>query len=120
MKRPPTVLALPFPPSVNAMWRYGRERVYKSKSYAAWIEAADAAMMTTRPKPKPVHGHFTIDLSLPATKRGRSDVDNRLKAILDWLQRVELIDNDRFCDEAAVSWADTTECRVTISPAKDA
>ena len=117
-----TILALPFPPSVNAMWRYGRERVYKSKSYAAWIVEADAALMADHPKPKKVRGHFTIDISFPRKRRGRSDVDNRVKAVLDWLQRVELIDNDSLCDGVEASWVDTIddECIVAILPAKKA
>ena len=32
------------------------------------------------------------------------DLDNGIKALMDWLQRVELIEDDRFCDRILAQW----------------
>jgi hypothetical protein len=33
-----------------------------------------------------------------------SDLSNRIKALEDWLQRVELIENDKYCERLVAEW----------------
>lgn len=98
---------LPFPPSVNRIWRSrtganGKPAYYLDKRYATWKRVCDNTLMATRPRPQ-VRGHFTASITLSDTKR-RGDADNRAKAILDWLQSAGVIENDSLADAVSIGW----------------
>ena len=63
-----------------------------------------------------IRGPFELDMVLDETRRGRSDLDNRgLKVVLDWLQRVEIIDNDALAEKITLRWGEAPEgARVQI------
>ena len=42
MSAAPIILDLPFPISVNRIWRWGRRRVFRGNEYLAWIQQAQA------------------------------------------------------------------------------
>ena len=98
---------LPRPPSLNRLWTYGRRRVFKSKRYTAWIKQADKHLMIA-PKRKGVKGKFKITMFISG-KRKDSDLDNFWKATLDWLQGVNLIENDCLCVEQHAYLVDKSE-----------
>lgn len=108
-------LQLPFPPSTNAIWRAGFKRVYRSDTYVNWISQADAAYyhQYSRKRPQKL-GNFTILIVLDATRRGRSDGDNRIKALLDFVQRVGFVADDRGCDGGSWRWGEADGCHITI------
>ena len=67
-----------------------------SPEYRAWIKEADGLIMSMggmRGR-KTIYGHFTALLQI---KRHRinSDLDNRIKAVLDYAQRIGLVVNDQ-------------------------
>jgi crossover junction endodeoxyribonuclease RusA len=111
-------LNLPMPPSVNSIWRTGRNRrtgksvTYLDKKYTAWIVEADAMLLAQKPLPK-ITGHFTAILTLDQNRR-RGDADNRVKGVLDLLQRVGIIENDRFADRITVQWGEADGCSVQL------
>ena len=96
---------LPLPPSVNTIWRHVRGRVIRSVVYRDWITRADAVLMAspsawrgrTIMGPCEVHLMFNVE-------SGIGDGDNRIKAILDYCQRVELIDNDKLIMRGTWEW----------------
>lgn len=103
-------IALPYPPSLNRLWRHvrGRAKPYLAPRYQTWKRAADNEYMLHKREWKPVAGHFSAAVTLDE-KRRRGDVDNRIKVVLDWLQRVELIENDKFCDAITIRWGHAPE-----------
>jgi Holliday junction resolvase RusA-like endonuclease len=116
------VIDLPFPPSVNRIWRNtsgARGHVYLSAEYRAWIKQANMAVIVngTWRKRTPMPGEFRALILLSRAERA-GDVDNRIKAVLDWAQRSELIRDDRLCEEITARWAATTEaphgCRLIL------
>jgi len=113
------VIELPFPPSVNSIWRMGRARtgksyMYLTPLYARWKLQADKVMLGKMPKP--VRGHFEVWITLDEDQR-RGDADNYNKAVLDWLQRVELVDNDKLSDNVHVGWGKAAlGCTVLVLP----
>ena len=117
----PTVLHLPFPPSVNRIWRISmkgkRPSVYLDKKYEAWKRECDGLLMAMRPRPR-VPGHFSAVIHLDERRRRtNTDADNRIKPVLDWLQRAGVIDNDALADDVTAYWADTTDgCTVALFP----
>jgi crossover junction endodeoxyribonuclease RusA len=124
---PELVVDLPYPPSVNRLWRSTaaeKNRVYLSPSYVKWKGAADALLFADRNwhRKGKITGAFHIDISLCPTSQGhpRGDLDNRIKAVLDYLQRVEIIANDKNCQRLLAEWVDLSRaphgCRVALRP----
>lgn len=101
-------ISLPFPPSSNNLFFNRRGGRTKTPEYNAWIAEADAMFMQQRAEKTvgtPIDGHFIATIALDQLKRRHnSDVDNRIKACLDFLQRVELIKNDSLCDKLDIAW----------------
>lgn len=98
-------LSLPFPPSQNNLWRGASKGHYLSDAYKKWRDAADVAFQQQRRHVgTPIKGHFTYHIVLDEKKRANRDGDNFSKAVLDHLQRLELIENDKLADAGSWSW----------------
>jgi len=108
---------LPFPPSINRLWRVFGKRLIKSEEYKAWIKSAHSFLMYTGGHKKQLKGHFTYHVYLDENERGRTkDGDNfSSKAVLDLLQSVEVIENDNLADGGAWDWGEAPHgCRVVL------
>jgi Holliday junction resolvase RusA-like endonuclease len=112
------VVALPYPPSVNRIWRNARRSIRRSDEYTAWVKAADQLMLANggmRGR-QTIHGHFT---ALVEIKRHsiNSDLDNRIKVVLDYAQRIGLVSNDKNLFEITARWSSdaVTGCKLTIA-----
>lgn len=101
-----TIINLPMPPSTNRIWRYSRVtgKAHISERYKVWKRVADKLYLANKRKWKPVRGHFKANVVIDISNRGKTDIDSRVKALLDWLQRVELIENDSLCDGLHIDW----------------
>lgn len=109
-------LALPAPPSVN---RFMRRLGNKSPEVVKWSQQCDKHILMTRPRPTRVHGHFVCTIMWDGDGAGYIDIDNRIKPLLDYLQRVELIDDDKLCWRLHVGWgAAPLGCVVHVQPTK--
>jgi Holliday junction resolvase RusA-like endonuclease len=116
-KRKPIVLTLPYPISVNAMFGQapGRQR-FLTKEYADWRERATAALHRQKP------GRLTgpVILTLTVEDRGRSDIDNLNKGVLDLLVKERVIEDDRrqIVRSVCTSWGSSGNdgVRVEITP----
>lgn len=105
-------LHLPRPTSVNRGIKYLGN---KSPGTVRWFTQCNRHIMMMRPKPKPVHGEFTIDVMIDKSWKRKVDLDNMIKRLLDYLERVELIDNDKLCDDIHMHWgAAHGGCVVTV------
>jgi crossover junction endodeoxyribonuclease RusA len=113
-------LDLPFPPSTNRLWRHCRGRVVLNPEYRAWIKKTDDFLIYQKVKPAKVKvsGPFVAEIVLDENERKRGgDCDNRVKAVLDYAQRVEIINNDRLAKKVSVEWGCAPHgCRLTIRP----
>ena len=116
-----TVLDLPFPPSVNRIWRMrkGGGKPYLDTRYQTWKRVADNLYLANKRNWLPVKGNFRATITLDIAHRGRTDLDNRIKALLDWLQRAKIIENDSLCDGLNVKWGRAPDgCRVELRPTR--
>ncbi len=94
---------LPWPPSVNIIWRRGRGRTYRNPKYMAWITEAGWVVKSMRPKPEMIVGPFSATITLiPPNRRG--DMDNRIKVLLDFAQHMRLVENDKLCRDIRVQY----------------
>lgn len=118
------VLELPWPPSVNDAnvvgknRRTGKPQLYPSKDKAKFIEDADKLFLLQKRNVGFVKGEFTYHITLNEQMRGPTmDGDNRGKYVLDFLQRVGLIENDKFAHGGSWSWgACEYGCRIIVKP----
>lgn len=119
-----TVIDLPLPPSVNGIWRSrrghgGKPVFFLAPRYQTWKRAADNFFMAQKRIAKPVAGEFIATITLNEKKlRKGSDIDNRVKAAMDWLQRSGLIENDKLARKLTVGFGVAPEgCRITLKAA---
>jgi len=115
----PVTFTLPAPPSVNAIYRNvrGKGRV-RTKLYDDFLSFATASIR--RQEVEPVKGNVVVLAGLERTS-ALSDLDNRLKAMLDVIVKAELIEDDRFVTAIAAAWLPRRKncdalCHVTIFP----
>jgi crossover junction endodeoxyribonuclease RusA len=93
------------PPSVNAIWRHGKNgRTYRTRDYMAWQNGEG---WNVAPQLRGQH-KFTGPVYITAAmKRPRSnaDLDNRAKGILDLLQHVGAIADDKHVMGLNLFWS---------------
>jgi crossover junction endodeoxyribonuclease RusA len=111
------ILDLPYPPSVNTIWRRSHGGMTLSPEYKRWLDAADSLIYMgggTRKLGKIV-GDFEAFLTLDKHHPRPGDLDNRIKATLDFAQRIEVITNDKFCQKLTVERGQAPEgCRLVL------
>jgi Holliday junction resolvase RusA-like endonuclease len=110
---PSFVLNLPLPPSVN---RFAARLGNSSPVVLRWIRQCDRYVMALRPRPQ-FKGEFEAQVTWNIDYFGKGDIDNCLKPLLDYLQRVTIIENDRLCRRLVVDWGPLElGCRVAVRP----
>ena len=86
---------VPFPPSVNHLYKRGRRGVYIDKKGQAWFQEAILAIQTTRGfRRSKFKGRLLIEVWLVPPSAHKYDLDNRLKALFDSIQQSGLIQDD--------------------------
>ena len=103
-------------PSVNHMFGQapGRKR-FKTSQYANWIKAATYTLRAA----KPLKFFGTVEIEITYPDRGRFDLTNRDKDILDLLVSEGVIVNDsrKYVRRVVLSWGDIENIRVVIAEA---
>lgn len=105
MSFPIVIESIHKPPSLNNMFTNiaGRGRI-KTQRYREWCAAAgwDANGKGT------CSGPFSLVLVLSAaSRRANSDLDNRIKPVLDLLVTHGIVDDDKRCEAIHASWGST-------------
>lgn len=111
------IYRLPFPVSVNAMYRnvHGRGRV-KSRTYLAWVKEAE--LVLARQRPRPFIGLAMLDIRIDSSRRG--DCSNYIKGVEDFLVSSGILQDDqkKYVRSVSIAWADVKGCEVRLSPAE--
>lgn len=100
-------LVLPFPPSINALYRAVGGRSILSETYRTWKREAGLCVLAQRPGK--MLGKVSVTVELCAPDKRRRDADNAgTKAVLDLLvaQRIVEADDSRFVREITARWVD--------------
>lgn len=96
-------VTIPFPPSVNNLFSNKKSGGrFSSPTYKAWKEAAGWSIKSGRPYK--ITGHFTATLVADRKDRRRRDLDNALKACLDLLVALDLIEDDSLAEHVEIGW----------------
>lgn len=117
---------LPFPPSVNGLFRNvtvgpgivkpGRA---KTSHYKQWIGLAQGNILEQGRKR--IHGFVSVSVALVRPDKRKRDLDNAgMKAILDLLVSMQVIDDDSLVQRISLQWAEAgPPCSVIIQQAEE-
>jgi Holliday junction resolvase RusA-like endonuclease len=116
----PITIDLPVPPSVNRTrkvdWR-------SCKAKTAWTKSADALVLAAKCRqisPIILAKHKTFELLITLSEHHtKIDLDNGIKWLIDYLRRIELIEDDgpKHLRRLTVEWGLAPEgARVTVTP----
>lgn len=103
------------PPSTNNLFLNVAHGRIRSQKYDTWLQEAHVDYMRQRPKKVSGPVHITMEFQEPKRK---SDLDNRLKAPLDFLVKAGVIeaDDQTIVRSISAKWSDEVEgVRVTVS-----
>lgn len=111
-------IELPFPPSVNSIWRSNRGRVHKSEKYEKWLQSAGWTLKSQ--KVKPVFGPFIMEIVACRPDKRRRDLDNLTKVLSDLLTTHGIIKDDCLACEIHSKWLGFgPNVYVTVHPADE-
>ena len=88
-----TIVKLPYPPSMNSYWRNFRGNTVLSKAGREY-KTAVAECVVAQEIPKFGTKRLEVTLFLYPRSKVVTDLDNRLKAVLDGLEEAGVYDND--------------------------
>lgn len=101
-------LELPYPPTANTIWRRGKGRTYLNPKYKAWQNEANGMYQEQKAAKTigtPIAGPFEVHLTFSVKKRRKgSDLDNRVKPVLDQMQKLGVIENDSLVEKVTACW----------------
>lgn len=97
--------ALPYPPSVNSLWRYTARGVYRTKKYKQWLDDAGAGIHEKPNFDCPVK----MQIRACAPDKRRRDLDNIIKPIGDLFEHCSVITNDSLFHWIDVKWDSAVE-----------
>jgi crossover junction endodeoxyribonuclease RusA len=109
-------LILPWPPSVNRIWRSVGGRVLLSADGRAYRQAVAVAVVEQHGAGDPLAGRLSMTIRAYPPDRRRRDLDNLLKAILDSLEHAgSVYVNDSQIDHLSIHrCAVEVGCRLEI------
>ena len=96
-------LMLPFPGSINSLWRCVGGRNILSKPGREYQALAQQYLMTQKPLPR-FDSPVSVEIALCPPSLRRMDIDNRIKPVLDALQRAEVLADDSLVHRLVVTW----------------
>ena len=111
---------LPYPPSLNRLYRTVRSRVYKTRVWRSWANDASAAIMAQLGADRPpMSAHpIAVVVAVGRPDARRRDLDNLTKVVFDLLQTKiagqRIIKDDSLIHCYQVYWADLTGIAVTL------
>lgn len=102
-------LLLPYPPSVNRLYRIAGGRIYKSAVFKRWAEESrqmlDLQLATRQQGLRKIDKTCTLHIQLGRPDKRRRDVDNPLKGLLDLLQDLDLLEDDCLIQSLTIEWS---------------
>ena len=115
------VLVLPFPPSVNRLWRATKGgKVYRSAKYVEWRRLA-MWQLAGQAKGQKIIGAYKLTILAVRPDKRRRDLGNLEKAVSDILVSQNIIEDDSLCEWLEVRWVDSgPQCKIILETIGDA
>jgi len=96
---------LPYPPSVNQLFA-GKSRRHKSEQYKNWLKLAAIQLKQESEHIQLHKGQVSLYFAFRAPDNCRRDIDNLLKATIDFLvdNKIIIADDQRFVRKITAEW----------------
>ena len=108
---------LPIPPTANLLFRTTAGRRFKTSKYKSWINAG-IEYIIEQDITCPLFNEVHIELYVPRL-RTNSDIDNRIKPVLDLLVKAGIILDDSLVSSVYAEWVSRdSACYVTVDGAE--
>jgi len=108
---------IPMPPSMNNIWNHIGDRRVRTEAYDKW--KTEAGWMIRAQKIMAFSNPVSVDIRVERLN-GQSDIDNRIKPVLDLLQDLQIIPNDNLVICVRCRWWQTRGgAKVAISEASE-
>ena len=113
-------LVLPFPPSVNRLWRASKEgKVYRSPKYMEWRKLA-MWQLAGQVKGRKHTGAYKLTILAVRPDKRKRDLGNLEKAVSDILVSQNIVEDDSLCEWLEVKWVSTgPQCKIIIEDIGD-
>ena len=89
-----TVLTLPYPPSVNRLWRRVGNRTLLSKAGRLYRSDVSMICLSELGITQPLSGPLRVTIQIFPPDKRRRDLDNTAKSLLDALEHAGVFVND--------------------------
>lgn len=99
-------LIIPFPPTVNAIWRSVKGRNILSKAYRGWRELASLEIDLQMKGQERILGPYHLLVEYDRPDRRPRDVSNYIKAVEDSLVLCGVVADDSDCASLFLKWSD--------------
>lgn len=111
---------LPFPPTLNNLFRNLKHGRAKTEGYERWIRLAQGHILEQGRKR--LHGFVSVSVALVRPDKRKRDLDNAgMKAILDLLVSMQVIDDDSLVQRISLQWVESgPSCSVIVQQAEEA
>tara|TARA_R100001443_G_scaffold99556_2_gene106719 strand:+ start:830 stop:1255 length:426 start_codon:yes stop_codon:yes gene_type:complete len=106
------IYVLPYPPSINSLYRHSGPRVYKTAKWKEWIAEAGYALAQQKGERRAtITQPIAIELAVGRPDKRVRDLDNLTKVVFDFLQSPDIlggkiIENDHLIHHYEVYWSD--------------
>lgn len=99
-------ITLPWPPSANTYYRRSGRHIHLSNKGRKFKMDAMATLKSLRLDAEQITERLTVRMELHPPNRRKFDIDNRIKPVLDALQRGGLIVDDEQIDDLRIKRGD--------------
>lgn len=109
---------LPYPPSVNRIYRIFKNRLIKSAEYRAWLDEAHKALLLQDTERHGWTSPVRVEAAVGRPDNRKRDLDNVFKATADFCEAAGFVENDHLIHAWNVYWSRdvTNGVLVTIIP----
>lgn len=101
------ILHIPYPPSHNKIWRanWNAHKIYNHPEYQSWVKLAWGTWLQQKPSDfQTIKTEFAITIMAFRPDKRRRDLGNLKKAIMDMLQRINVIYDDAMTVRETMLW----------------
>jgi crossover junction endodeoxyribonuclease RusA len=92
-------IRLEYPPSINSYWRRAGHRIYLSPAGKRFKSDTAIDVLAALGKVEPLTGRLGVQIELVAPNKVRdSDIDNRIKCVLDSLEGLLFINDSQIVE----------------------
>ena len=95
---------LPYPPSTNRLWRYSKNRVYRTSNYIKWIDQCHIQLALQGDQGEPFDAPVRMLLSCNPPDNRIRDIDNLAKPLCDIAEHLKLVRNDHWIHDLRMRW----------------